>query len=379
MATARITGPSGMEDVEDVEGVTLNGQFEDMTDLQRDVDGQINSIFMEFGNDERDTTFKIVVKRVIEGRGELEHCFSALPSELPIIPKIEEQYGPGQYEIWVYKDGKIFKRPKLNIAKPLRPSNTRNQTTELAGILAAMQEMQARQFEQLQAVIARQQPSAPAFNPMETMQQMAAMMASFQQLMPRPSNPMEMLKPIMELVGDLQDGNREKGLYDVISNVADKVLPVIGSMAARQGAARPPMPAAPGAPVTQPVSAPQTAAISQQPQENDDMKNFKNQLGILVSMAKADADPSLYAELILDQIPEGQVKQLIEAPNLRETLIQFNPDVEGVWPWFSELTTEIRKLLTEDESGGDTTGETLNGTDTHAVTRPGQGDTGGNS
>ena len=107
------------EGIQDAEYKDIIGDFDDITDLQNDLDSQLDAIFEEFGGDENDTEYKIHVKRVLTERGEYEHCFSCLPSELPINDKIKNQYGPGRYMIWIYKNAKIYRRRNLIIAKEL--------------------------------------------------------------------------------------------------------------------------------------------------------------------------------------------------------------------------------------------------------------------
>lgn len=378
----------GNEHAEDAEIRDIEGEADDITELQENLDAQLGAIFEQFGGGDNDINFKINIYRVEENKGELSYCFSCVPSELPILDRIREEYGAGKYETRVYQQGgpgrrtKLIKRTKLNIAKQIAVvKRTDSGGQDLAAVIAAMMESQKRQFEQLQAMMQRQPAPVESANPFGLFKEMAAAMAAFREMMPAPANPFENLSTILELVRDAKDGDREKGIFDVVQSVAEKAMPVILDLAKSRTvpAYQPAAPAAPGAP-----AAPDAAQLSgpPTPQQGDEMNAslmFKMQLNMLVGQARANSDPSLYAEMILDNVPEDQVNVLLNSPDLKRTLTEINPGVAETWPWFERMIAEIRALLTEDGDGDHTSGnETVTGQDGDA-TATADGATSGNS
>jgi len=60
----------------------------------------------------------------------------------------------------------------------------------------------------------------------------------------------------------------------------------------------------------------------------------------LIQLAKADKDPSLYADFVLDQIPENfldQLYQLLQQPNLIEQLVTLQPEIKNHEQWFKDF------------------------------------------
>jgi hypothetical protein len=78
-------------------------------------------------------------------------------------------------------------------------------------------------------------------------------------------------------------------------------------------------------------------------------------LGFLVGKAQGGADASLYAELVLDNVPDPQLTPLLaRGDQLIDHLIEIHPPVAQHREWFVKLIQEINDLLApDDEPSGD--------------------------
>lgn len=79
------------------------------------------------------------------------------------------------------------------------------------------------------------------------------------------------------------------------------------------------------------------------------MMMFKGYLSQLVQKAREDADPGLYAEIILDNLDDEKIAFFLTGPNGIENLINVDPAVSTVRPWFERLRTEVSAMLTDDD------------------------------
>lgn len=362
------------------EFVDIDGTAEDITDAERDADDQLNSIFMEFGGDPNDTSFKIKVMRIIPGRGEFEHCFYCVPSELPIIERIQTEYGPGSYEIRIYKDGKILKRPKLNIAEaktlPVIVPETKGDNT--AVILNAMLESnkaQMLQFEKMMTLSAQnnQMPvvaAAPAINPMELMQSVMAMVATMNGMATKPAGEMDQFVKMAGIMkefmpesggGDYGEKNgvdmllglaKEFGgpLMELTNKVIDQpaaLVPVSGQIPGQVSTTQPvpPNTSATG-PKTPPIDATQSSAEQEQ-----QIMFLKMQLSVLCSNAAKGNDQTAYAQMILDQLTDEQINQFLARPDWFEYLVSVNPNVASFKEWFIVLRGLVMEAITPFDDG----------------------------
>jgi len=368
------------EVLETAEFAEIKGKAEDITEMEKTIDEELKSIFSEFGGDDNDVVFKIRVSRVMKDQGQEEICFYCIPAELPIFERIKNEYGPGMYKIVVFRNNLKFKNRTLNIAAQLKQPVTKPESGEnMAAILATMAEMQQRNFEQMQNLIAMQSRIAqPAPAQQQTsLVELVTALSQLNGIMPKPSenNSMDMLFKGMELMKDFAGdagGGREKGLYDMLIEAAKTFGGPIVEMAktttaalpqpgAQQpgGVAVPPgavmytPPGQPGQLENAPPMAVQTEQVKQS--EVDQMGMMLTmQVNNLVNQAAAGKDPALYADLIIDNMSEAQIREFLGQPDLKAFLVSINPNVSNYWPWFEKLQSEVMAGLTMPETPADT-------------------------
>lgn len=346
------------EEFEDVS--VIDPEFEDITDLQNDIDATLSKVSSEFDKDENDVNFKIKLHRVLEKKGEREWLFDILPSELPVMDRVRDEYGGGRYEASMFKNGKLFRKFNFNIATPrtnyVPPVKSNNDLNSIVAMLMQQQKDQMNEFKELILQVAK--PAAPS-NQMDIvgiMTAMAGMFKVFQGMMPQPvnnGNGIELLIKGMEVMKDVQGGNGETGLLDVVKELVKSPLienilqqKVLTAPTAATPAAAPriagPAPASPGAP-----------SISATPKTEDEnmirQKFIAGQINQLVMLAKQNKDPDLYAEVVLDNLPafvsENDIKQVLANENIIEDMSKINPEVKNYEQWFLAFKNSVNQIL----------------------------------
>ena len=76
----------------------------------------------------------------------------------------------------------------------------------------------------------------------------------------------------------------------------------------------------------------------------------------LASVARADKDPSLYADVVLDALPASLVAELpalLDAPDFAARLVGAVPEWRASAPWFGRLADEMRAALRDDDDDDD--------------------------
>ena len=356
-------------DVEDSEFIDITGDSANITELQNDIDSQMNRIFEEFGGDPTDTEFNIHVKRVMPGRGELEHCFSCLPHELPITDRIKNEWGPGEYSVWIYKDKKIWKRRKMNIAKALDKPVQHNDLSSGGGlkdILSAMQANQERQWQQMQDLMLRQNQQP---NQMDQMTNMLNMMALMKQVMGEPAKPQDPMKTI-ELAKSLAEMMGDSGDKSSLDRLIEQALPALieGAKQAPNQQLQPtlhpqlqPQVQIKHNPISVPIppDPPNQSTITTQKEENPEMMitaMVKSKLPELINWASQEKDPELYAEFVLDNIPDmflDKYCDFVKSDDCLQQLIAIDKNVNKYTDWFTHFRLASIDMINDDLTKSD--------------------------
>jgi len=361
--------PDNLEQIEDGDFIDVNA--DDVSDLENDVDSQMRNIFSEFGGDENDTEFKINIYRLIKDRGEREFCFACQPSELPVMDRIRENFGGGRYEVWIYRNGRIFKRRNIIIAEPLTkelPEKDENNDKSLTVINTLIEKMDSL----------KQEP-AQTFNPqsmMETMLNSMMQMQGLIKMMQPPvqqqssiNDPILLLTKGMEIASEFSGGKSEKGLYDLMGDLVQTFGKPIADAAGKMNdlpSVNPAINPVLNYPPNIQGNFTQQNNMTQNNEENDMNLSLKMQLKFLVKQAEQEGDPYIYANLIIDQLPLHTITTYINSPGAMDKIVLIEPSVKNYLPWFEELKREINNLLTETQSVSDNDA-TLSDTDTDHV------------
>lgn len=310
----------------------IDAEADDVTQQVNDDQSEEDDLASEFGNADGDTRLFFKVHRIVAGSKDPEYCMEGTAADLPITPKLQEQWGAGKYRIQLFKNGKYHRRWIVAVAPPPRFARDAQQ---INGGVNAVND--PRLIGLLERVVAQTQIVAP---PAPTMMEIAALItaaipavAALKELFKPEHNTLQLFKDAMEMATQFQgDGGREPSIVEVIGNVLTKtdLLNQLGSIVPNAAQANPR--------ATPQIAAPPKTPLEQQQQAT--ANQLKAQLQYLIGRAQKGSDPALYAEVVLDTFDPALVRQFI-LPGAIDFILTMHPPCALFRPWFEALLTAL--------------------------------------
>lgn len=309
-------------------------------------DEALLSVISELGSSTN--TGKVNVYRFTPGKP-LAFSKSYLPMEFS-LEVLKEEFGPGEYEVRVYDQTALKSRRRINIDKPLNPTPaapTQNADKLIETMNAGfnrMAEMFAGALNHLAANQPRQKSSAEI---LEEMRIMSEIIGGSRAPAAPPVDPMAMIETAFLLADKINP--RPAGENDLLLEGLKAFAPVLG-VATQQGQAGAIPPAQIPAQIQQIPAQIQAAPVQpispaiQSPAPTGEQDMMKYYVWLLVQNAKADNDPSTYANLFIDQTSVDEARAFALNPQWFELLCNINADVANYRPWFEELRNDVIQL-----------------------------------
>lgn len=384
MATKRITDQSGIED-----GDFIEVKADDISQLEDDIDAELAKVTADFDKDDNDVNLEVRIYKTVPNSTELDYLFTCTPAEFPIVDRVRDEYGGGKYQVRIYREagGKksLFRRFSFRIGSP-RPfaqhhAPAKSGVDDMANVVRAMAENQQKQMEQFQTMMVNMQRTAqPAqqTSMVDMMQGIAAMMGAMQQLMPKPQPATGGIETLIQgmtlakdLLGESGGGGSERNLYDTLTETVKTFGPVMAgalSNPSPRAHRRTPDPAmtpgkTPPPPQLPRPKQPANSGTHEQPQNQPaqpseaermnaiKMQQLKMYTGMLVQKAQENSDPSLYAELILDNVSDEDLDRFLLGEHGLDNLAKIHGGVDHHRAWFNSLRDEVLALLKENDEG----------------------------
>ncbi len=274
------------------------------------------------------------------------------------LDAIRDTFGGGTYKITAYGQGsKYAGQRRVTIADLPRSAQApaaQSQSQDLAAILQAakgdnsslalVMKMMESQSQMIAALLTRPPPAMP---PQPTMMELIAMMREMNRESPKANegSAVELLLKGIEL-GKEFTGSGEESMM----GLAGKGIEILRPLIERQAQA----PAANPRPALPPQSAPATGPAAT-PQGDDAMLRqlnwLRQQTVVLCAQAARQKNPELYAELLLDNLPDfinpQDLLARVSDPGAVAQLAQVNADVAKYPAWFEEFRKSLVELLNE--------------------------------
>lgn len=346
---------------------------EDVSIQQADTDEQINSIFSEVGSDKNDVTFHFSVWRILKDQADMAFLFKGTPADLPLMERLRDEYDGGKFHIQVYKNKKRYRRLTVTVETPKRTavSIVKN---DMAELVREMGKQQQENFNMLKDTVLQMvgKPSTPQPSQMEMMTGMMMLMKNMKDFVsPAVHQPpafdsekmFDMFLKGMEM-GRESNSDGETGLMGIAKELIKS--PLLGSLvqAANTQPALPRRvnpsdnPTLARSPKVEmgPTATPTGPTVPTSPGDTNNMQPniLKHYLNVLVQKAEKDSDPVLYAEFILDNVPQSMIEQNIMRDDLIEYASTIDPRVKQHAEWFMELRDHIHGVLTGEGEDTDT-------------------------
>jgi len=280
-----------------------------------------------------------------------------LPTEFS-LEAIQTNFGPGDYEVHVRKDGRLATRKVLRIAHPV--SNSMPAVLPQMGqpqndkIIEAMQngfKEITTMFSNALGQLASNQPKPKTT--MEMLQEMS-MMREIMGVNNQPQiDSMKVLETAMTLAEKITPRTGEPGAGEIIMETLKNLGPVFNKVLENQNQSRPqisPM----ILPTPQPVNSLAVPANIPQQNESDEMNVMKRYyLNMLIAQAQNDNDTLTYANMLLDVVGEEKALEFINSPNWFENLKAEDARVANHQAWFERMRADVLELTKPEESAID--------------------------
>jgi len=332
------------------------------------------------------TTSRITVYRVVKNQPQ-SYVFETDPAGFS-LDDLRDKYNGGEFRLYVSKDGRLFKNMRVvvepkqmpHLAEHMAPANG------MSDVLAVMRDGFAAQAAALREAMAASRPASP-FSMMDIpaiITSIAGAVTALRPPAPPPvagesaSKAIDMFMQGLQLARELREdsGPVDNSIGGMLRDVLKS--PIVA--AAVQSAAQTQQPQQPPR-LPNPAAQPNPAQVSHakpaapQPTAQPENQVLTYYLGFLVGKAKTGADPSLYAELVLDNVPDAQLTPMLQRGDaLIDDLIGLHPPVGEHREWFVALLKEVNELLepVDEEPGVVDNAGVSNAADATPIVVPGQ-------
>lgn len=335
------------------------------------------------------STSRITVYRIVKNQPP-SYVFECDPTSFS-LDDLRDKYNGGEFRLYVMKDGRLFKNMRVVVEpkqvfhgqEPAAPP-----TSALSDLVSVMREGFAAQNAALRDALAVRPPSM--FAGMDLPAVITAAAAAITALRPPPvpvappqpdnsEKALDMFMRGIEIASTMNSGGSD-GIGGMLRDVLRSPIVASAVQAAMQPGAQAPRPAQPQ------LLGPQQAAPQQPTQPADQVSHAKPAdipqeaqtkmlayyLGFLVGKARLGADASLYAELVLDNVPDAQLTPMLaRGDGLIDYLIEVHPPVAEHREWFATLMREINELLEPEAPEETQPAGGPNATDSASIVVPG--------
>lgn len=320
--------------------------------------------------DESEGTARVIVYRSSKDRGSNDsYCGEFTPGNFS-LEEIRRKFGGGEYRVRVLGNrGRIKANKRINIEA------IQNENINVAPVVAVqntdkLAEIMANGFAQLGLMFQNQQNHQP---PAPNRREMLDELLVFKQLFsgnenqqPAQTDPLTTFLKGVEFAKAVTP--REPGATDsdVMMGLLDKFGPVIANAVLsgnnQQSNDNQNVPAIPAIPLS-PAKSIQNeqrintvdSVVTNNPTNNGDDMNvmqtamLKQSLNFLCMKASSNSDPVLYADLVIDNIPEDQLTVFIGRNDWLSHLAVFEPKVKDYQEWFNQLKQAVTEVLTSPD------------------------------
>lgn len=332
------------------------------------LDAAIARVLAELGGD-ADASINVYAIRPGSRAGEFVDSFpgDAFDGEASFLKRIRDEFGPGEYRIQL-RHGTTFRVNRVVRIAPAR-ERPRAEPADMAAVVSSALVEQGRRLEELlrQVLPARAPESDESLlNRLKLMRDVFAPAGGGAR-----GGGAEAITVFLQglNLGRSLEPHGSAGTSDVLLETVKTLGPELARVVREGQAAQQRLPAKrdrnpPLATAAAPAAPPPAPAAPGQPAMTPEIRKL---LDLLLDAAARDADPELYAELVIDQVGVDELTQLAAMGDPVELLAGLEPRVRERLDWFRELHAAMEALLTdEDPNDADGTAAGQGGRDADA-------------
>ncbi len=331
-------------------------------------------------------TARIHVYRIVKNQPPA-YVFECDPTTFS-LDDLRDKYNGGEFRLYIMKDSRLWRNMRVLVEpKSTFPSaDHAPPSAHVADMVSLMRDSLAQQTTMIRDMLASRPPAASPFAGMDLPAIITAVAAAVTALRPPPApvappapdttdKMLDMFTRGLEIATSLPSRG-EEGIGGLLRDVLKSPILATAVQAASQPQPGPQQQRQPQQALPNPspsVSHAKTDPQSINLPQQEENKVLSYYLGFLVGKAQTEADPSLYAELVLDNVPDAQLTPMLaRGDQLIDDLVAVHPPVAQHREWFVSLIKEINELLAPESSEEFVqTGET-HAADTAAIVVPGQ-------
>jgi len=352
--------------IADNESITdLYSTLEESEDLITPIDAALAAaeMWIEEGSEEAAMTIQVYEEHNPDKPGNTPQtfCFAFEPSQYTkqtMMEYVRDTYGSGTYwhKSYTQKGKLIFNR---RFAVKNVDQDREKEDKKHGVVLPPVQnnanmimQMMQKSEERMMAVLERmaQNNQQPAVQ-MPNMMDMLGMLGTAKELFSGGggTNNIDAMMKGIEMAKELGGGSdKETNTNDLLMTTLREFAPAIVKSISEMPNKNPPVRTAnpivktnPGEPVK-----PVETDVKLTPQQ----AQMAQQAAFLVERAKVNADPGIYADMLLDMMPN--ITELLGGQSIVPLLLGLNPEVASYMPWFDELNSMLSEPA-EDTSTTD--------------------------
>lgn len=333
-------------------------------------------------------TATISVYRDSKGRAVGAYLFKCTPSEFSladVLDKLRDEYDGGSFRIIIFANGQRVKNQLVEVEAPKKsafdfmrknepiavapPQNDlahallqiqeamRNQSDSMRDMMLTQQQENTKML--LQVLAAKDNHAAPQQTSLAEMLQLLTVAQSIGGGKSDSISPDKMLEMFFEGMKQGREmgggGESENVLTTAIKAFGPTIAEITSKMAQQQ-----PQPQSmqqrrelPGPTPIRPESQVTNIEDRPAPEAPDPTAALQPYIAMLVNAAQVDGDPEVYANLLLDQIPEQVLREYLESDiNYQMLLGYFPPESATCFPWFDSLRALVLEFLAQEPDGG---------------------------
>jgi hypothetical protein len=317
-------------------------------------DRDVEDLLLSEAEQSSETRWNVRVKRVLEDNNE-DFLFGCKITDLPLWEKLQSKFPDGgRFRAWITRNGIVYRKIDYRIASTAVPqTHTVAPMTGFEALAEAMQRQTQVIADTVRMAIERPAPAMPT--PTDPVQMFAALAGIFVQMqnVAKPTNtptesPIEYMKLGIELANKAGGGGGETSMLDIFKAALEGPL---GQALATQAQERERAMRQPAPQLNQPISQPMPQSIPQPSQpmpNNNPLAPFMQHIESLIVAAEQRKDPEVFAEFLLNTLPQSIWEAMITSNQILDGLCQRIPRLNAQRVWFMQMVDAMRTMV-EDE------------------------------
>jgi len=277
------------------------------------------------------------------------------PADFDLL-SVRDQYGGGDYVLTGRRNNRIAKGfPKrVTLAEPLKKPVINNQNDQLASIIEAGFKQQNEVMKNMMTMMMQAKQNDTASDPATVRSNMLLEMKMMKEFMSGGNQESLGAEKVLDLLKTgiefgKEAGGSETGILDVLLKSMDTFGKPVA--AALENAER--LKAQETTRFKKPLKN-HTAISTEQKIDSSEKKfvdaqetqsAFTNHIKFLVDQAETGGDPLLWADVVLDQVPEDELVTFLQRSNWLEVLGKLDNKVLMYREWFETLGGELKQQL----------------------------------